>query len=107
MMLFAPLFWSRAALTEIRYAAGQERDPFFKKIDDTGIEAGVEEVQNYGVLEGLLWTPGKKKAIVSGRRVGEGDTVVDAEIVEITKKGLRLKRGVKEGFLTKKGIEWK
>lgn len=109
LFVFVALLWvCRPAWCAVEYSAEGSRDPFF---EDGADSAPVSSAPAAGaaepwVLDGILWSPGSSIARVNGQKVAAGDRLGDVEIVRVDKKGVLLKRGGKEGYLTKEGIRW-
>ncbi len=107
-MVFFALFLgaAKAGWGEVQYSPGETRDPFFETDNlSRRPEAGFSSSDSW-TLEGILRSPLTSSAQVNGNKVTVGDFVGDAEVVMIDIKGVKLRRGGKEGYLTKQGIQW-
>ena len=98
---------SRAAWCAVEYSSEGSRDPFFENADSAPASLmPMTEAAGPLVLDGILWSPESSTARVNGQKVKAGDHIGNVEIVKVDKKGLRLRRDGKEGYLTKEGIQW-
>ena len=108
VVFFAVSCWfCISAFGAVQYKADEKRDPFFEKKEEAvPVAASEKKAADAVVLQGLLWSEQRRRAMVNGRLVKEGDFVGEIKIVEIDKKGVHITRGDKVGYLTKTGIEW-
>ena len=105
-LLLLMLAVSHTAYAEVTYSADGLRDPFFESTSATQPVTISDGETGIWVLNGILWSPTMSQAQINGQKVRVGDHLSDVEVVEIDRKGVKLKRYGKEGYLTKQGIQW-
>ncbi len=95
-----------SVLAEVRYDAEDKRDPFFGVNDAAPVPVVYDEGTEQWEFEGFLSSPTISYAKINGQVVKVGDRIRDAEVLSIDKKGVRLRRNGRAGYLTKQGIQW-
>ena len=86
----------------VEYTAADLRDPFsgFNK-EVVKLEA-TEKPEASLQLSGLVWGGHLTQAIIDGRIVHVGDKIGSADVLEISKEGVRLKTGSEEVWIRPK-----
>lgn len=92
----------------VEYLGNEFKDPFHHR--DPMASAPARSVKsaetapknNPLVIQGLVWNLKDPQAIINGKVVKIGDTLEDAQILDITKEGVKIRRQGREVFLSKK-----
>ena len=111
LMLALSVVWALTASVAwaVLYEGREFRDPFFEGPEmpekQEAAPAFVAPVDTWS-LGGIMWSPSKRLAVINGQKTSEGQMIGQAEVLKIERSSVRLKRGGREGILTKTGIQW-
>ena len=102
LVVFCATAWA------VQYAGGDARDPFdlplsFRQTTDAPVVAPIVSEDTSFVLTGIIWVPGKPRAIINERRVTEGSDIDGAKVLEIRKKEVRILLNGREVVLKPEG----
>ncbi len=86
-------FFDAASVRAVDYTGDLARDPFFSP--NKGSVSGEDLFK----LNGVVWGVGAPKAIIDGKVVGIGGRIHGAEVLEITKDGVKINYNGKEIYL--------
>ena len=74
----------------VEYAGRLFRDPFADG-DAKTVSARPASQDERLSLQGVIWSSGRPQAIVNGKIVKIGDTIQDAEVLDIRKDGVKMR----------------
>ena len=91
----------------VEYTGQQFKDPFFYKEDlpENQTAENPSDATGAMVVEGLLWNTDTPQAIVNGRIVRSGDKIGEAEVMEISREGVKIRLNGNDCVLKKKARE--
>lgn len=91
LLLLAALVFAASPAAAVEFEGPALRDPFSPsgKQPEKGVKGKIGEIGF--TLEGLIWQSERPQAIVSGKIVEPGSTVNDAEVLDITEKGVKMR----------------
>ena len=92
----------------VQYTGGNARDPFdipvnYQPVANVQPEAPIVSENTSFVLTGIIWVPGKPRAIINERRVMEGNEIDGAKVLEIRKKDVKILLNGREVILKPEG----
>lgn len=89
----------------VQYTGDNSRDPFSEppalRRQETSMASAESKVSPQFTLNGIIWVPGKPRAIINGRRVMEGAEINGAKVVEIRRKEVTMLLNGQEMVLKK------
>jgi hypothetical protein len=103
---FCGFLFAETAFAGAVYKASQHRDPFQLPALFSGSAESSGEKKEQAVewrLEGLIWGSDSPQAIVNGKIIEKGSRLGEAEVLQITEEGVRLKFQGKETLLRQTG----
>lgn len=80
----------------VEYTAGDARDPFTSFAREAAKPDAAGKPEEPFELSGLVWGNAMPQAILNGTIIRVGDKIDSAEVLEISKEGVRLKSGSEE-----------
>ena len=98
VFIFLFFFWACPA-GAVEYTAGDLRDPFTGFSRQAAKPEAVGNPEAVFQLSGLVWGGFLRQAIIDGKIVHVGDKIGGAEVLEISKEGVRLKSGSEEFWI--------
>lgn len=108
ILLYNNLFAQETTLRKVEYSSSDLRDPLKNPLEAEGIMTVPSELEPTEdvflpegfLVQGMVWGVEPTKAIINDEVVSKGDTILDAQVLDIKKDGVHLLYSGKE-FIVK------
>ncbi len=99
VLLAAVFLLAAVPATAVEYAGRLFRDPFGEEGGRPASPSPAATEETPFLLQGVIWSSDHPQALINGKVVRPGDTINDAEVLDIRKDGVKMRDKDKEFYL--------